>query len=157
MRRLTHFYEQWRNYLYAYKDGAYNDVNDLIIRINIINNSHEQLLEAMLCKEPNMELVEDCRTEILYQKETLEDLVNEFVEYFNNSNKEKIEKDYILEGVAKEGNQNDLYIIAEEWREWGEKANRIWSKLNDNYDQLNSLQDDLCKMIMDEVYGKQQK
>lgn len=153
MRKLTEIEEQWRNYLYANYDGKYNDAEDFIARIQLIDDSHDQILETMLENNPDMELVKACKEEIIHQIDALKDLVAEFVDYYNNSDNTK---DITLESLLTEfrysATNSYLYEIAEDWQNWGIKSNNIWKKLSDSYGNgLQHIHDDLCILIMDEL------
>jgi hypothetical protein len=156
MKRLTEVGESWRDYLYANHNGYYNDVKDFITRVHLISDSQEQLLETMLEDEPNMELVKECKEEIAFQRGQLEDIAKEFVDYYNSNipSKQKLITDDILNDLCKEGTNDYLYEIATEWQEWGNKVHRIWDNLDDSYGRgLNYIHDDLCKLVMKEVYS----
>lgn len=159
MRKLTEIGEQWRNYLYANLDGKYNDAEDFITRIQLIDDNHEQILETMLEINPDMELVKACKEEIIFQIEALNDLVEEFIDYYNNSyhtneNVESITLESFLTEFRYSTTNSYLYEIAEDWQNWGIKSNNIWEKLSDRYGNgLQHIHDDLCLLIMDEAYN----
>jgi len=158
MKKLTEIEKLWRDYLYANHDGVYNDVENFMIRISLINDSREALLETMLEDEPNMELVKECKEEIAFQKEQLEDIVKELIEYDSHNNgifpdKQK-EINVIIDDLCREGSIDSFYRIAEEWQSWGERTHRIWYELNECYNgKLYHIHDDLCKLIMEEIYN----
>lgn len=161
MRRLTTFGRAWRNYLFAYNDGIHNDTKDFIVRVQLIKDDKEQLTDAMLMDNPDMELVGTCKSEIAFQKDQLQDMINEFIKFCKESSNypashadEMLTLDDILTDLCGEDIHSYLYEIADEWKEWGEKVHRIWDVLNDNYGNGHYyIHDDLCRLIMDEVYG----
>lgn len=52
------------------------------------------------------------------------------------------------------GTNGYLYEIAKEWKKVGKKAHEIWDQIDDSYGEgLNYIHDDLCRLIMIEVYG----
>lgn len=155
MRILTELGAAWRNYLYANRDGKFNDAEDFLIRVELITDSHSQILETMLENEPNMDLVKECKDEIAYQRNQLEDMVKEFVEFANLPADYTQSSDEILTDLCDAGSASYLYEIASDWKEWGVKVNRISERLNDSYGYgIGYVHDELCKLIMEEVYAK---
>lgn len=158
MRRLTDLGKSWINYLFANDDGEHNDIQDFLVRVSLINNSHVQILETMLDDIPNMDLVKECKDEIAFQRFQLEDMMNEFVDFTNLPVDERLSADEILTDLCDAGTNSYLYEIASEWQEWGEKAHRIWDKLNDCYGHgLHYIHNDLCRLIMVEVHGDKEE
>lgn len=162
MRRLTKFGRAWRNYLYANCDGIHNDAEDFIIRVQLISDNKEELMDAMLMDSPDMILVDECKAEVAFQRVQLQEMINEFIEFCKDSNNYTISDVYdiltlddILTDLCGEDIHNYLYEIAEEWKEWGEKVHTIWEVLKSNYgDSLINIHDSVCRLIMDEVYGE---
>jgi len=157
MRRLNEVGKSWRNYLYANYDGVFNEVEDFVLRVGIINDSMEELLDTMLEDEPDNQLVKECKEEITFQRESLRNIAKEFADYHNNVLEHKIEifQDVILNEFCKREIDNYYYQIAKERESLGGRAHKIWDRLNDNYgDGLRYIHDDLCKMILDEWEDK---
>lgn len=156
MKILTDCGKAWRNYLYANYNGKFNDIDDFITRIQLISDSQEQLLETMLEIEPNLALVTECKEEIDFQKGELADIVREFVDFYNDNfpyDEDKLIDTEILIELCHEGINCYWYEIAMDWKEWGEKAHKIWVNINDNNGYgLYYIHDTLCEMIMNEVY-----
>ena len=150
MRKLYEPQSAWKNYLYAYQDGRFNDVEDFLIRVQLINDCHIQILETMLENEPNMDLVKECKKEIAYQRTMLHDIIVEYLEYYNPSSEQKLSVDSLLDDLCKAGRGSYLYEVAEEWHICGTKAHQIWETLsNSKGGRLDSLHDDLCRLYME--------
>lgn len=156
MRRLSEFGREWRNYLYANQDALFNDAADFKTRVELISDAHEDLVKAMLEDEPDMQQVSDCKEEIRFQREQLTDIMQEFAtEYCSLSSGETVPTDEILDEICNDATDHFMYEIATDWMDWGEKTQKIWNILNGEYDyNLLALHDDLCELIMDEVYAE---
>lgn len=155
MKILNEYGEAWRNYLYANSNGERNDVKDFMIRLQLISDSHDQILETLLGTDPNVELIKECKDEIAFQREQLIYIVAEFIDYYfdNALKKEQVNPNDILNDLCIMGTKHILYELAEEWQTWGEKAQRISGKLNVLYGcGLDYIHDDLSKLIFKEVY-----
>jgi|GEM_PF-2555245 len=160
MKRLDDVGKSWRDYLYANHDGEYNDPKDFMVRVSIIYDCQEQVLDAMLEDNPDMASVKESKEEIVFQREALEDIAEEFVAYHNSnlSHKLKIEKSIILYMFCKRETENYFYQIAEEWESLGEKAHSLWEKLGNSYGSgLIYIHEDLCKLIMEEYKENEDK
>jgi len=161
MRGLNDFSEAWRDYLYANgEDYAAPDPDNFITRVQLISDSHEQLLEAMLKDEPDMELVAVYKEEIAFQREQLKETIGSFADYcrYRNYESEPIDIDDILNGLCSNGTNYFMYEVAVDWNNWGERAQRIWERLNDSYGcGLIHIQNDLCKLILKEVYDSKRQ
>lgn len=151
MRALLGCGKEWRNYLYANSSAFHNDVDDFLIRVQLISDSHAEILATMMLDEPNMGLVKECLVEIQYQTNVLSDMINEFIEYANPHEGIELSANELIDGLCKHGTDDYLYQVADDWKEFGEKANKLCSKLNDKHSNvLNYIQDDLCKLILDD-------
>ncbi len=151
MRALIGYGREWRNYLYANSSAFHNDVNDFLIRVQLISDSHADILETMMLVEPNMELVKECKDEIQFQINMLRDMLKEFILYANPTEGIELSADELLDGLCNHGVDDYLYQIADDWKEFGEKARELFSKLNDLHSNVfNYIQDDLCKLILDD-------
>jgi hypothetical protein len=152
MKVLTLFGKAWRDYLFANCDGIHNDAKDFMIRIELIRDSQDQILETMLEDTPNMELVAECKGEIAFQRVQLEDMINEFVNFEDIPADEKLSADEILMDLCDAATNSYLYEIASEWKVWGEKSHKICEKLNELYGYgIGYIHDDLCKLILSEI------
>jgi len=122
MYRLTGFTRAWRNYLYANKEGNYNNCEDFITRVQLITDSHEQILENVLSENRSEELEKACLEEIEFQLENLIDLIDEFIDYYFRNNSEGISKtnspkEEIIDSLRKKGTADALYLVADEWKD----------------------------------------
>ncbi len=154
MKRLGVVETEWRNYFYANIDGTYNDIKNFMVRVELISDSHEQIVEGVL--KDNSELVRECKEEIMFQKEQLKETITEFIEFCMSNADSDIETDTeeILMDIADNGTSSIFYIVVDDWKNWGNKSNEIWKSLNTNHkNDLNYIHDDLCKLIMQEVYN----
>ena len=152
MKALTALGESWRDYLFANRYGNHNYVKDFMIRVELIRDSQEQILETMLDDVPNMELVAECKGEIAFQRTQLEYMINEFTHFSDVHPGDMLSADEILMDLCDAATNSYLYEIAAEWKDWGEKSHVIYDKLNDMYGYgLDYIHDDLCKLILTEI------
>jgi len=164
MIRLYEFGAAWRDYLYANHEGKHNDIEGFLIIIELIHEIQEGILEIMLRDEQDMELVKLNIKDIMFYKEHIKYLVNEFADYYTEKcniparQDPKAIADDILNDLGLATTDSYLYKIAKDWKEWGAKAKRVCNKLNDSYGNgLYYLHNDLCRLIMEEVYGNHDK
>lgn len=134
MKRLCDIKKAWRDYLYAYDEGEYNDADELLSRVEIISECHEDIIKNILKHEPDMEEVDKCREEILFQRAGLEKLTREFIKYLKNNFifKEDIMFmcDSMLEGFCNDGTRDSFYITALDWEQLAREAQNIWISFN---------------------------
>lgn len=154
MRILTDFGKAWRDYLYANSDSLCSDADDFILRVQLISDSHDQILETMLEDTPNMDLVKECKDEIAFQIDHLKEMIGEFVDTADLPDDCNLSMDEIISDLVFEGTKYYLYEIAAEWKQFGERAHKIFENLNDSYGYgIGYIGNDLCRLIYDEIYA----
>lgn len=163
-RRLNEIGMAWRNYLYANDAGIHNDAKNFMIRLDLIGSSHDQILETMLEDAPDMELVKACKEEIKFQREQLEEMIGEFVDYCkDNCSVDIILKDTcrtdaaddILNDICTKGTNGYFYVIAEEWKEWDKNIQEIYESLSEKSNSdISDIHDDLFESFMQLIYVK---
>lgn len=152
MRRLTPLTLVWRNFLYANQDGYANDPEDFLIRVQLIQNERDGILEQMLKSEPDLFLVEVAKQEIAFQLDNLEDMIQEFSQYaegYHFYESMELLKKEVCEDLQSAGTESELYIIVEEWQEYAANARKVVQEVPDCSSFGVGQQDYLMEQMMD--------
>ena len=155
MRRLTPFTLVWRNFLYANQNGYANDPEEFLLRVQMIQDQRDAILEQMLKPEPDLFLVEVAKEEITFQLDNLEDIIQEFSRYAEGyhfyeayESMEILQKE-VYEDLQSAGTESELYIIAEEWQKYAINAKRIIQEMPGDSGFNMEQQDYLMEQMME--------
>ncbi|MGL6198719.1 MAG: hypothetical protein ACRC3H_07275 [Lachnospiraceae bacterium] len=149
MFQLNKLTKEWRNYLYANRAGSCNDPEDFMARVDLISDSHEQILENILSGNKSEDIEKASLEEIDFQLENLNDLVDEFIEYYSaNATNNALDLDNLKNDIIKElrekGTTGSMYIVANEWCKF-----KTDSQLMERFQNQVELYDEVCKCVMD--------
>ncbi len=126
MRRLTPLTLVWRNYLYANKDGYYNDSEDFLARVSLIQDEKDYLGTEILKEDPDWKTIQLSKEEIGYQIENLEDMAKDFSEYAKYFLPEPDNlQDLFLDDIKNHGTESDFYQVAVDWQEYANRADEV--------------------------------
>lgn len=156
MYRLNEYGKAWRDYLYALdglNEAVERDIEDFETRISLIDDSKEDMISEFLSDVPDIEIIEDCKKEIQYQKEQLLPMIKEYSEYCKDIGLEELEPEDVLSEICNKGSDSELFIILSEWKEVAKAAHNIWHNVSNRYGgSLDCAKEDFCKAFMDEMY-----
>lgn len=149
MRRLTAFTYVWRNYLYANQEGLFNDPDDFLTRMSLIQDSKEEILNQALSSKPDQDIIYAAKEEIAFQLDSMEGMIQEFSQYADKyhleQSPEKLQE-YFKEDVVKNDN---LYAVASEWYEYAENAKEVIQGMAASYvdaEQWNYLMESMMEL-----------
>ena len=146
----------WRNYLFANSDSIEKDIENFKIRVSLIGDAKEQWMETLLTNEKNRDLVYECKEEIKFQKENLEPIFQEFVDYCNSRNIKTDSIEKMLDDICRFDINSTMYRICCDWEDIGKEAESLWNQLNELSDgEIYYLQDDFCKLFMDKLQSNE--
>ncbi|MBO5239160.1 MAG: hypothetical protein J6B50_10375 [Lachnospiraceae bacterium] len=155
MRRLNPLTMAWRDFFYAYHDGYFNDNEEIGIRVQMIQDERENILEQVLKSNPDWKLVEESKQEINFQLEEVEDIVKEFSQQYTTRYRFGIEPDeiqkIILEDFSSYGTESEFYLVVDEWKELAENAHQVLQGLEEECGCTcpDEIKDYLMKQMME--------
>lgn len=156
MTRLTTLTKLCRNYLFSNPEAIDRQyVSDIKTRLQIITDSREQLLDALLKEDSeDVNLVKDCKDEIKYQLKMLDDFIEEFTEYCIGNGLDIEKKDVSDSLNLHMGIESDLYIICSEWEIIGIHARTFISQMDavwptEDLHVLYAMQEKMISCFMD--------
>lgn len=126
MRRLTTLTKLCRNYLFANQEALDKQyVKEIGTRLQLISDAKEQLFEALLKEDSDSEseqTIEDCKAEIKYQLEILNDFAEDFTQYCVENGLEAAKEDILESLDLSSGTESELYQICYDWEIVGTRA-----------------------------------
>lgn len=152
MMRLNESGKMLRNFIFADRERGKIDIKDVAVRISIIDDMKDQIFEEIIKEEPDQEVITACRDDIEYQAAELRDIFRNYPDYAVGY-REKMTLDELMEDVVKNGRESSLQRIIDDWTDIADFAEKVWDRLDDSYGRgLDYMKDDLCEIIMDEIY-----
>lgn len=153
MRILNDVTKSWRDFFYANQGNYEYEPKDFLIALELIGDSRSDILDAVMDDDPDREaIIKDAKEEISFQREKIEEMVKGFIE-FTSVDKSTFDVQATIDYIIDYNTKSEFYIVIDEWKEWGGKAHKIWDNLSNMYGNgLSHIYDDLCTLIMNEVY-----
>lgn len=156
MVRSTALNLLWRDYCYAYAEGKHNDPADIRTRLSLIESSRDEIVNQFVYQaDPDQEVINECRQEIDFQMDRLNEVIQEYIEYVGNNM--SLGADYTEESIRefvqedfRQGYQGALYSTMQGWEEAADRARGLVDQFFDSYDlYAEDMKNDLMKKMMD--------
>lgn len=153
MRRLDECGIFWRDYLLANSEGAFNDVEDFVTRVDIIGDVLSDLPDAVFADTQDSELIKAIKEEVDFQCKMLGEMIGEFADYCEGRGADWMADDFcgcIMDELRREGTYSFFYEVALDWKDIGKQIADRWSRLDEDYGYgIGYLFDDASRLFMD--------